>query len=67
MLDQGVINSVEQATVAPPVMQIAEAEFSQRSHVMTLGRHEVICFEGDPAEHVYQVAEGAVMLYKLLA
>ncbi len=39
---------------------------SPRAKTFRLSQHEVIFYEGDPAERIYEVAEGAIMLYKLL-
>ena len=39
---------------------------SPRAKTFRLSQHEVIFYEGDPAERIYELAEGAVMLYKLL-
>ena len=43
-------------------------EFSRSSRVRStrLDQHSVVCYEGDAASRVYEVIEGAVMLYKLL-
>lgn len=39
---------------------------SQRVKTHRLGEHEAVFYEGDPAERVYELLEGAVMLFKLL-
>ncbi|PLX37486.1 MAG: transcriptional regulator [Hyphomicrobiales bacterium] len=39
---------------------------SNRAKTLRYAQHEVIFYEGDPADRIYEVAEGAVMLYKLL-
>ena len=39
---------------------------SARSKVFRYAQHEVIFFEGDIADRVFEIVEGAVMLYKLL-
>lgn len=41
-------------------------DFRRHSPVSRYGQHETIFFEGDPADAICQVDEGAVMLYKLL-
>ncbi len=41
-------------------------DFTRHSVVSRYGQHETIFFEGDPADAICQVDEGAVMLYKLL-
>lgn len=44
------------------------AEFARSQRVKTnrFEAHDVVFFEGDPAERIYELVEGAVMLYKLL-
>lgn len=44
------------------------AEFARSPRVKTnrFDAHDVLFFEGDPADRVYELVEGAVMLYKLL-
>jgi CRP-like cAMP-binding protein len=46
----------------------AWAEFARSPRVKTnrYEAHDVVFFEGDPAERIYELIEGAVMLYKLL-
>ena len=39
---------------------------SEQSRHKTFPAHGVIFFEGDPASNIYEVADGSVMLYKLL-
>nr|WP_210200589.1 helix-turn-helix domain-containing protein [Cohaesibacter celericrescens] len=39
---------------------------SEQSRHKTFPSHGVIFFEGDPANNIYEVADGSVMLYKLL-
>ncbi|TBW37168.1 cyclic nucleotide-binding domain-containing protein [Siculibacillus lacustris] len=39
---------------------------SQRVKTQRLAGHDAIFYEGDPAERVYELLEGAVMLFKLL-
>ncbi|MCC2111667.1 MAG: helix-turn-helix domain-containing protein, partial [Hyphomicrobiales bacterium] len=39
---------------------------SPRVRRVALPEHEVVYFEGDPADRIYEVIDGAVMLYKLL-
>ena len=48
-----------------------ESEFkgimsSDQSRHKTFPAHGVVFFEGDPANNIYEVADGSVMLYKLL-
>jgi len=43
-----------------------EDDLKRHSLVSRYGQHETIFFEGDPADAICQVDEGAVMLYKLL-
>lgn len=40
---------------------------SPRTRMQRLPEHEVVFREGDPADRLYEVCDGAVMLYKLLA
>nr|WP_321458421.1 Crp/Fnr family transcriptional regulator [uncultured Cohaesibacter sp.] len=49
----------------------SETEFtgimsSDQSRHKTFPAHGVVFFEGDPANNIYEVADGSVMLYKLL-
>jgi len=46
----------------------AWSDFTQMQgcHLIELRSHEAIYYDGDPASRVYEVVEGAVMLYKLL-
>jgi len=37
-----------------------------RTKTMRVTQHSVIYYEGDPADRIYQVVDGAVMLFKLL-
>ena len=37
-----------------------------RADTKTFPAHGVVFFEGDPANNIYEVADGSVMLYKLL-
>ena len=39
---------------------------SEQSRHKTFPAHGVVFFEGDPAKNIYEVADGSVMLYKLL-
>lgn len=39
---------------------------SEQSRHKTYPAHGVVFFEGDPADHIFEVADGSVMLYKLL-
>ena len=39
---------------------------SQRVKTQRLAEHDAVFYEGDPAERVYELIEGAVMLFKLL-
>ncbi|WP_096176360.1 Crp/Fnr family transcriptional regulator [Cohaesibacter sp. ES.047] len=39
---------------------------SEQSRHKTFPSHGVVFFEGDPANNIYEVADGSVMLYKLL-
>ncbi len=39
---------------------------SEQSRHKTFPAHGVVFFEGDPANNIYEVADGSVMLYKLL-
>lgn len=39
---------------------------SQRVKTQRVGEHDAIFYEGDPADRVYELLEGAVMLFKLL-
>ena len=39
---------------------------SEQSRHKTFPAHGVVFFEGDPASNIYEVADGSVMLYKLL-
>ena len=39
---------------------------SEQSRHKTFPAHGVVFFEGDPATNIYEVADGSVMLYKLL-
>ncbi|MCB1508342.1 MAG: helix-turn-helix domain-containing protein [Hyphomicrobiaceae bacterium] len=39
---------------------------SSKARRLSLEAHEALFFEGDPAERVFEVAEGSAMLYKLL-
>ncbi len=39
---------------------------SQRVKTQRVGEHDSIFYEGDPADRVYELIEGAVMLFKLL-
>ena len=39
---------------------------SQRVKTQRLGEHDAVFYEGDPADRVYELLEGAVMLFKLL-
>jgi len=43
-------------------------EFARSPRVKTqrLGEHDAVFYEGDPADRVYELLEGAVMLFKLL-
>lgn len=43
-------------------------EFARSPRVKTqrLGEHDCVFYEGDPADRVYELLEGAVMLFKLL-
>ncbi|WP_210272635.1 Crp/Fnr family transcriptional regulator [Chthonobacter rhizosphaerae] len=47
----------------------AWAEFlaSARTRVETRDAHDILFHEDDPAEHIYEVVSGQVMLYRLLA
>ncbi|PTW62093.1 CRP/FNR family transcriptional regulator [Breoghania corrubedonensis] len=39
---------------------------SPKIRKLSLSPHEAIFYEGDPADHIYELAGGSVMLYKLL-
>jgi CRP-like cAMP-binding protein len=39
---------------------------AQSTRRQTFSAHDVIYFEGDDARHLYEIASGAIMLYKLL-
>jgi len=39
---------------------------SQRVKTQRVGEHDAVFYEGDPADRVYELIEGAVMLFKLL-
>ena len=39
---------------------------SPRTRMLRLPEHEIVFREGDPADRLYEVCDGAVMLYKLL-
>lgn len=39
---------------------------SQRVKTQRVGEHDAVFYEGDPADRVYELLEGAVMLFKLL-
>lgn len=39
---------------------------SQRVKTQRVGSHDAVFYEGDPADRVYELIEGAVMLFKLL-
>ena len=39
---------------------------SEQSRHRTFPAHGIVFFEGDPANNIYEVADGSVMLYKLL-
>ncbi len=39
---------------------------SQRVKTLRVGEHDAVFYEGDPADRVYELLEGAVMLFKLL-
>lgn len=51
---------------AEPDADWSEFARSQRVKTQRLAEHEVIFYEGDPADRVYELLEGAVMLFKLL-
>ncbi len=59
---------VDGAADATDARERAWTEFAQSPacHIIELGTHEAIYYEGDPARRIYEVLEGAVMLYKLL-
>lgn len=54
--------------VPKPVGDEAWAEFARSPRVKTnrYGAHDVVFFEGDVADRIYELIEGAVMLYKIL-
>ncbi len=56
---------------APPRVVGADADWSefarsQRVKTQRVAEHDAIFYEGDPADRVYELIEGAVMLFKLL-
>jgi CRP/FNR family transcriptional regulator len=56
---------------APPRAAGPDAEWSefarsQRVKTQRIAEHDAVFYEGDPADRVYELLEGAVMLFKLL-
>ena len=51
---------------SPVVTESKGIMSSEQSRHKTFPAHGVVFFEGDPANNVYEVADGSVMLYKLL-
>jgi CRP/FNR family transcriptional regulator len=53
------------ALSAPDTIGLGLAR-SSRSKTLRFDAHDVIFYEGDPADRVYELVDGAIMLYKLL-
>lgn len=66
--DRGLAAGGNSRPAPRPVADEAWAEFARSPRVKTTryGAHDVVFFEGDSADRVYELIEGAVMLYKFL-
>jgi CRP/FNR family transcriptional regulator len=51
---------------APPVLPVHDADCEIEGQRVRFVQHALIFLEGDPADRIFQVVDGAVMLYKLL-
>ncbi|BBF92082.1 helix-turn-helix domain-containing protein [Blastochloris tepida] len=51
---------------APPALPVQDVDGEIEGQRVRFAQHSLIFLEGDPADRIFQVVDGAVMLYKLL-